>query len=80
MPAGTVWRLDLKLDSPVHPRVPGASPLHPGSIEGQYPARTEILLSLGGGPEVRMTDARLRVFETDVALKQEPRQAACLSA
>ena len=73
MPAATVLRLDLELDSPAHPRLPGASPLHPGSIEGQYPARTEIRLPLGVGvPEVGMTDARLRVFEIDVELKRNP--------
>ena len=73
VPAATVLRLDLELDSPAHPRLPGASPLHPGSIEGQYPARTEILLPLGVGvAEVGMTDARLRVFEIDVDLERNP--------
>ena len=52
------------------PKLPGTSPLHPGSIKRRCPARTEIRLPLGVGvPEVGMTDARLRVFEIDVELK-----------
>ena len=73
IPAGALLRLDLKLDPPVQPVVADVSPLHPGRIEADYPAKVRVLLSPGAA-DVSMLAAKLRVFGADVALKRNPKQ------
>jgi hypothetical protein len=72
MAAGTVMRLELRLDASEHPVDAAQGALHPGRIRAKYPTRLRLVTSPSGLQLESLSDAELSLFGTNVVLRFEP--------